>query len=617
MGNMDWMTEGAQEGSSPQPRSFQFKPLEMENSPQGQAGETPMAPASTGEPAAPADTAAPPVQAVSSPMRVSSPEVQTPKTREEINNMGAGEFLTGLAKNAPASAMNIYEGLSNAVSNPAQTWEGMKQLGSGIYSKASGALGGESNPEKENVLNAMLGEYADAYGSVAGFKEKLYNDPFFVGMDAATLIPGVGAGMKAAGVGEKALKALNVAGKIIDPVQLGISAAKLPIKAAGSIGKAGAATASGIPKVAFDMAQEIGASGDKVGQKVFQKFATKKGNPQEIADAAVNSLDELKQQASNQYLSTRAGIAKSQTQLPMDKIENAMSDLESFVNSHGTTGRFRAAQDAMNDVRKQIDETAASGHPRARTMEDLDILKQSIQDIAQSFRGTRFEGKFGSVAGAVKDTIVAHDRVYAQMMDSYQGWLRQMKDLQTQLVGSPNASDTARIAKLLKSMGSDRKMDLLKMITATPSGQYLPHMIAGHALSTWAPSGSRGLIDVLAGGGLYYAGAHPLALAGGAALASPKIGGQIANKAGMAGRTFDRITPQAAMKPVSMLGNLEEDPREGRKSGGRVSSHEMAADQLVRAAERAKKGWSAQTEPLLNQSDESVVKALEVANRSI
>jgi hypothetical protein len=57
--------------------------------------------------------------------------------------------------------------------------------------------------------------------------------------------------------------------------------------------------------------------------------------------------------------------------------------------------------------------------------------------------------------------------------------------------------------------------------------------------------------------------------------------------------------------------------REGRKSGGRVSSHETAADQLVRAAERAKKGLSAQTEPLLNQSDETVVKALEVANRSI
>jgi hypothetical protein len=67
---------------------------------------------------------------------------------------------------------------------------------------------------------------------------------------------------------------------------------------------------------------------------------------------------------------------------------------------------------------------------------------------------------------------------------------------------------------------------------------------------------------------------------------------------------------------ASQLGSAM-DNRENRKRGGRVSSHDTAANQLVIAAERAKKGWRAQTEPLLNQSDETVVKALEVANRSI
>jgi hypothetical protein len=64
--------------------------------------------------------------------------------------------------------------------------------------------------------------------------------------------------------------------------------------------------------------------------------------------------------------------------------------------------------------------------------------------------------------------------------------------------------------------------------------------------------------------------------------------------------------------------SLNVDNRQNRKSGGRVSSsHDMAADQLVRAAERAKKGWSEETEPLLNQSDDAIAHALEVANRSI
>jgi len=57
--------------------------------------------------------------------------------------------------------------------------------------------------------------------------------------------------------------------------------------------------------------------------------------------------------------------------------------------------------------------------------------------------------------------------------------------------------------------------------------------------------------------------------------------------------------------------------RVGRKAGGRVGGHEAAADQLVRAAERAKKDLGRSTEPLLSQSDDAVAHALEVANRSI
>lgn len=68
---------------------------------------------------------------------------------------------------------------------------------------------------------------------------------------------------------------------------------------------------------------------------------------------------------------------------------------------------------------------------------------------------------------------------------------------------------------------------------------------------------------------------------------------------------------------VAPAAGYANDTRDGRKRGGRVSKHEADADQLVRAAERAKKGWSAQTEPLLNQSDDAVAHALEVANRSI
>jgi hypothetical protein len=75
--------------------------------------------------------------------------------------------------------------------------------------------------------------------------------------------------------------------------------------------------------------------------------------------------------------------------------------------------------------------------------------------------------------------------------------------------------------------------------------------------------------------------------------------------------------PLIAPAFTSAAGDIQQNYPTGRKHGGRVSSHDMEADQLVRAAERAKKGWNDATEPLLNQSDDAVAHALEVANRSI
>ena len=83
----------------------------------------------------------------------------------------------------------------------------------------------------------------------------------------------------------------------------------------------------------------------------------------------------------------------------------------------------------------------------------------------------------------------------------------------------------------------------------------------------------------------------------------------------------NRSLPSSAVSPaIRGAGSsyLVSDERVGRKSGGRVGGdHMAAADHLVRAAERAKNELGRSTEPLLNQSDDAVAHALEVANRSI
>jgi hypothetical protein len=207
------------------------------------------------------------------------------------------------------------------------------------------------------------------------------------------------------------------------------------------------------------------------------------------------------------------------------------------------------------------------------------------------------------------------------MMEKWQDWLSEMKDIQSALGASDRTSETARIAKLLSTAKSSDKMALLKELAEkTQAGHALPYMVAGASASKVLPPYLQGAglmgAGMIASGGLHGAAA--------AALGSPRIAGMSNYALGRAGAAGDRASrvagmyPSAATNLIAQSGNQQlEEQRMGRKAGGRVGGHEAAADQLVQAAERAKKDLGRSTEPLLSQSDDAVAHALEVANKSI
>lgn len=102
--------------------------------------------------------------------------------------------------------------------------------------------------------------------------------------------------------------------------------------------------------------------------------------------------------------------------------------------------------------------------------------------------------------------------------------------------------------------------------------------------------------------------------------------------------TMRRISYMAAQNPAvtTLLGKYEvllndaatatykagpsmredDQQRQGRASGGKVSSSSIS-DRLITAAESAKRMSNKATEPLLRTSDESIARALEIANRHI
>ena len=70
--------------------------------------------------------------------------------------------------------------------------------------------------------------------------------------------------------------------------------------------------------------------------------------------------------------------------------------------------------------------------------------------------------------------------------------------------------------------------------------------------------------------------------------------------------------------PMAYERSLDRPPeeRQGRATGGKVNSSSIA-DRLITAAESAKRMSNKATEPLLRTSDESIARALEIANRHI
>jgi len=560
----------------------------------------------------------------------------------DYENMTLGQAAYQGLGNLGSSAKGKFQAIGHAVMNPSETASAIGQIGTGLYSKAKGMFVDQDPAEKakaEAVINALGQHYADTYGSWAGFKKTLATDPFDIGMDVASLVPGVGAAGRAAGLTTEAAGAAgkiaqlgSAAGKaasMLDPVQAAIAAGS---KVAGTAGKAAdwaltgtQAGLSGVPKSLLGVSREAGATNDAENALAYQRFQRKQGDISEISDTVMNGIDELKQQATDSYLSDRANLAKSQVQLPMNKVLDKLQDLNDFM---GTEGRFSKMGGVVDDINKDVLNTLNSRRPDARTMLDLDNLKQSISEHIPNAPG-RFKGKFNEIAKAIRETIADHDSTYADMMDNWSGWKNDLNNFQKTLGGNNNATDAARLAKLMKATKTDFGMDLLTSLSQTKAGKTLPYMLAGTATSPWLNRGIAGQLEYPAG--IIGAAMAPAAiphLVGAALASSPRLGGMSQYAIGKTGKyaapvgtALDYATSVPATYGATRLGQAELQQhaaggRIGRKTGGAVRKDAKAeAHRLIALSEKIRKKQAQQTEPLLNLDDTTVAKALEIANR--
>ncbi len=590
-------------------------------------------------------------------------------TAAEYDRMSWGEYAPIVANNILPSGWEAIKGVGTAIAHPIQTGKAIVNLGAGLGSKgidaASTAMTGEpvfdpaTKAEREAVADALIGSYKGRYGGgeEGEFWKHLAEDPMGYAADIASVATGGAGAVAKLGMIDKAGTVARVAGMAgnLDPVQAAMNATGRTLSVAGKAVPYSIMVANkfgtGLPFEVLQSARRIGLSGDAEAGAAF--ISALKNSPNFNADTAARfnkAIEEMEDQGRAQYLQNLRTSAMNNAEVDLTLPSMTRDEIEQMVDKAANRSvlsldpPYSASDiDTAKKALAGIDEAMTHPNPAARTIAELDRLKRNIYTLSNQISDPVLRGRIQSLSGDLSFSMALTDPAYGQAMGVYQA----MKDALNQTTkdfGSPKMSDAQRAKRLATMFRRRDAEEVFRRLEATPSGRNLRYSLAGQAASPWLSDTAHTLIGGI-GGPLslgYMVGSHPLAAAGVAAgllNSSPRVAAATQYNLGRLERNVNAAASAAAKKyapPVatnitSQLGSaMAPDYEEGRagpqayggrverKAGGRVGiDHERLADQLVGAAERAKKGISKGTEQLLDLPDDHIAHALELANRSI
>lgn len=568
----------------------------------------------------------PPIPPGQEPRATPSPE------DERWANAPWSEVAASGVWNLPSSAANVASGLYQAVRHPLDTAGAIGQVGTGLYSKAKGALGFEQSPEQkardESVVNAIGQEYGNRYGSWGGFKKALATDPFSVGMDVSLPLT-AGAGALPAGVG----RAATIAARAIDPVQGAMWAAGRGANLGINTLRTVEAAQSGVPRNLLETATKAGASDNPVLRDAFLRFHKGEGDITELSQAARAALEEVRDNASQRYLAEMGDIRQSQQRLPFTLMDQAVADARQHTQFAGIRSpvNFGPANNTLDRAEALIN--LYRNTPAAQTMEGFDKLKRALWDLGEQSGNTESKRAINKLYDAARSTVAQQDPQYARLMEFYQGHLQNVNDLVRGLGLGSKTPMTTTVQRLRTAASKPERQTLLDQLSATRSGQELPYMLAGAATHAPTANTMHNLINAALTYPLYQV--HPLAAAAQWLGSSPAIAGRINYGAGAAQRyarapfrAAAGLVPDAAKDALNMVpdnlghyglyypGTIAED-RQGRASGGAVNDVERLTKRLMSLSEQAKKSTNNDTKPLLALDDNTIAHALKTAEHAI
>ena len=465
---------------------------------------------------------------------------QQPSGQEPVTLEGT---LSEAGRNLIPSIKEQFTTFGHAISHPKETLSALGQVGTGIASKAAGAIGMQQDKgqkqQDEKIVDALWDHYKKTYfTSTDDFARAFGKDPAGIAMDFSTLL----------GAGEVALpaKAAEIASRaatLMDPIQASLSAARSISSIPVAVLRGAQATASKVPYSTLKDIYKMGLTGNSVAREGYN--LGRELPETEVTRRAADAVSAAANDASASYIAGKSGLANKAPNT--NEVLSRITQLENDLKIAGKVPDI--SMDANNQLQLMKQQLIEYSNNPDYNLFEADKYKRALynQRRNKNLSGAA-QTVVDQVAKSVRDSIAKVDPNYANVMDKWQQWINQSKGLAE---GGANAdlSTASSMAKLLKSMKSDLKKKNVIDVLAKHDPQ-LPHILAGYSTKEFLPGGIT-LAEALGGGLGYYGWAHPLGAIGGAAagaaLSSPRISAMSQRALGEAGKWGARATS----RPIS------------------------------------------------------------------
>lgn len=473
-------------------------------------------------------------------------------------NAGLFETVAQAGRNLPESAAQLVTGLGGMIANPIETIKTSADL-------AGALLQGDT---EDPTVQAAAKVLEEQYGGVDNLQRYLIKDPLAFLGDASMLLSGTGFALKTAGL-TRLGEGVSTAGRVIDPLSGVVSlATDVPAAAYQKAKEVAPNVVTGIERLPGEVAGFLpgvgGASVDTAASAGFARgragaptaaseaFTEAMRNPERTAEDVVASaqgiVSTMREQASQRYTDAMQNFGQTPTPLDIGKVEQRMQQLkpksyDTWSSRKGERPADHVAWEKMNSFVTEYAQKAAAD-PSLLLPLSMDQFKRDVYDIGAKINGA-VDSKAAGIAkqtyNAVRQELVKHDPVYADIMRDYEKAANEAQQLEKSFsLGSAASVDTS--ARKLQSIFRNnvntgfgaRTAQAERMFEMDPSG-VLEKTLAGQTVSAFPPRGISKVSPALGNATLLAA-----------PLFSPRAVGEMAygagRVAGTGARALDAIT---------------------------------------------------------------------------